>query len=83
MSRSLNRRALIKTGFGALAAPAILNVIPVNAQSRVIKIGHDLKPDITVRLLYRPTVPLAIFPANLSRRIAAASSGLFWPSANL
>jgi len=40
MSRSLNRRALIKTGFGALAAPAILNVIPVNAQSRVIKIGH-------------------------------------------
>src|SRR5262245_32131390 len=40
MSRSLNRRTLIKTGFGALAAPAILDVIPVNAQSRVIKIGH-------------------------------------------
>src|SRR5262245_53426228 len=40
MSRSVNRRTLIKTGFGALAAPAILNVIPVNAQSRVIKIGH-------------------------------------------
>src|SRR5262245_1857016 len=40
LSRSLNRRTLIKTGLGALAAPAILNVIPVNAQSRVIKIGH-------------------------------------------
>jgi branched-chain amino acid transport system substrate-binding protein len=40
MSRSLNRRTLIKTGLGGLAAPAILNVIPVNAQSRVIKIGH-------------------------------------------
>ncbi len=39
-NRSLNRRTLIKTGVGALAVPAILNVIPVNAQSRVIKIGH-------------------------------------------
>src|SRR5690349_6715671 len=39
-NRSLNRRTLIKTGVGAIAAPAILNVIPVNAQSRVIKIGH-------------------------------------------
>src|SRR5262245_17522691 len=38
--RSLNRGSLIKTGLGALVAPAILNVIPVNAQSRVIKIGH-------------------------------------------
>jgi len=36
----LNRRTLIKTSLGALAAPAIVNVIPVNAQSRVIKIGH-------------------------------------------
>jgi branched-chain amino acid transport system substrate-binding protein len=40
MNRRLNRRTVIKTGLGALAAPAILNVIPVNAQSRVIKIGH-------------------------------------------
>jgi branched-chain amino acid transport system substrate-binding protein len=38
--RRLDRRTLIRTGIGALAAPAILNVIPVNAQSRVIKIGH-------------------------------------------
>src|SRR5436305_10531734 len=38
--RRLDRRTLIKTGVGALAAPAILTVIPVNAQSRVIKIGH-------------------------------------------
>src|SRR5215475_2911078 len=40
IDRSLNRRTLVKTGLGALAAPAILNVIPANAQSRVIKIGH-------------------------------------------
>ena len=39
-NHSLNRRTLIKTGVSAIAAPAILNVIPVNAQSRVIKIGH-------------------------------------------
>src|SRR5882757_7644275 len=41
--RSINRRTLVKAGLGglgAVAAPAILNVIPVNAQSRVIKIGH-------------------------------------------
>ena len=40
----LTRRALIRTSTAALAAPAILNVIPVNAQSRVIKIGHDFLP---------------------------------------
>src|SRR5947199_1765826 len=40
MNLSLNRRTLIKSGLGALPAPAILNVIPANAQSRVIKIGH-------------------------------------------
>src|SRR3977135_4103778 len=38
--RYLDRRPLLKPSLGALAAPAILNVIPVNAQSRVIKIGH-------------------------------------------
>jgi len=36
----MNRRTLVKAGLGALAAPAVLTVIPVNAQSRVIKIGH-------------------------------------------
>ena len=35
-----NRRTLLRVGLGVLAAPAILRVIPVNAQSRVIKIGH-------------------------------------------
>jgi branched-chain amino acid transport system substrate-binding protein len=35
-----NRRTLLQVGLGVLAAPAILRVIPVNAQSRVIKIGH-------------------------------------------
>src|SRR5438309_10099329 len=33
---AISRRALV----GALAAPAVLRVIPANAQSRVIKIGH-------------------------------------------
>jgi branched-chain amino acid transport system substrate-binding protein len=37
---SSTRRSLLRAGVGALAAPAILRVIPVNAQSRVIKIGH-------------------------------------------
>jgi branched-chain amino acid transport system substrate-binding protein len=36
----ISRRALVTTGLGAIAAPAVLNVIPVNAQSRAIKIGH-------------------------------------------
>src|SRR5499427_4886670 len=37
---SVTRRSLVKAGIGALAAPAALRVIPANAQSRVIKIGH-------------------------------------------
>jgi branched-chain amino acid transport system substrate-binding protein len=36
---SINRRAVVKGGLGALAAPAILRVIPANAQSKAIKIG--------------------------------------------
>src|SRR5262245_22212718 len=36
----ISRRTLVTTGIGAIAAPAVLNVIPVNAQSRAIKIGH-------------------------------------------
>jgi branched-chain amino acid transport system substrate-binding protein len=39
-SRTINRRAVVAGGLGALAAPAILNVIPANAQSKAIKIGH-------------------------------------------
>jgi branched-chain amino acid transport system substrate-binding protein len=35
----ISRRALV-AGMGAVAAPAVLNVIPANAQSRTIKIGH-------------------------------------------
>jgi branched-chain amino acid transport system substrate-binding protein len=35
-----NRRTLLQAGLCALAAPVILRVIPVNAQSRVVKIGH-------------------------------------------
>src|SRR5919106_5475517 len=36
----MSRRTLVKAGLGAIAAPAVLQVIPVNAQSKVIKIGH-------------------------------------------
>jgi branched-chain amino acid transport system substrate-binding protein len=39
MSVSINRRAVVKGGLGALAAPAMLRVIPANAQSKAIKIG--------------------------------------------
>ena len=36
----ISRRTLVKTGIGALAAPAVLHVLPAEAQSQVIKIGH-------------------------------------------
>src|SRR5258708_13213893 len=36
----ISRRALVRAGLGAIAAPAVLRVIAANAQSRVIKIGH-------------------------------------------
>jgi branched-chain amino acid transport system substrate-binding protein len=39
-SSTISRRSLVKAGIGALAAPAVLRIIPANAQSRVIKIGH-------------------------------------------
>jgi len=37
---AINRRAVVTGSLGALAAPAILRVIPANAQSKTIKIGH-------------------------------------------
>ena len=36
----LSRRHLMKAGVGAIAAPAVLNIIPASAQSKTIKIGH-------------------------------------------
>src|SRR5438270_13954755 len=35
-----SRRTIVKAGIGAVAAPSVLSVIPANAQSRAIKIGH-------------------------------------------
>jgi branched-chain amino acid transport system substrate-binding protein len=37
---TIDRRAVVAGGLGALAAPAVLRVIPANAQSRTIRIGH-------------------------------------------
>jgi branched-chain amino acid transport system substrate-binding protein len=37
---SVTRRSVVAAGIGALAAPAVLRIIPANARSRVIKIGH-------------------------------------------
>ena len=37
---ALSRRTLVKAGLGAVAAPAVLRIIPANAQSRAVKIGH-------------------------------------------
>ncbi len=37
---TIDRRAVVAGALGALAAPAILRVIPANAQSKTIKIGH-------------------------------------------
>jgi branched-chain amino acid transport system substrate-binding protein len=36
----MSRRTLVKAGFGVVAAPAVLRVLPAEAQSNVIKIGH-------------------------------------------
>jgi branched-chain amino acid transport system substrate-binding protein len=36
----INRRSLVAGGLGLVAAPAVLRTIPVNAQSKSIKIGH-------------------------------------------
>ncbi|HEY7301380.1 MAG TPA: ABC transporter substrate-binding protein [Xanthobacteraceae bacterium] len=38
--KSMDRRNVVKAGLSALAGPAVLKIIPVNAQSHVIKIGH-------------------------------------------
>jgi len=40
MRNVLNRRALIKSGAAAIAAPALLNANSASAQAKVIKIGH-------------------------------------------
>src|SRR2546430_17496300 len=37
---AVSRRTLAKAGLALLAMPSVLRVIPANAQSRVIKIGH-------------------------------------------
>src|SRR6059036_3942021 len=39
-SSGVSRRTLVKAGLGAVASPAVLRVIPANAQSKVIKIGY-------------------------------------------
>jgi branched-chain amino acid transport system substrate-binding protein len=36
----INRRALIRVGAGMIAAPAVLRIVPANAQSKSIKVGH-------------------------------------------
>jgi branched-chain amino acid transport system substrate-binding protein len=38
--KSITRRTLVKTGIGAIAAPAVLRMLPAQAQSLTIKIGH-------------------------------------------
>jgi branched-chain amino acid transport system substrate-binding protein len=38
--RTISRRTVVKAGLGAVAAPAVLRVLPAEAQSAVIKIGH-------------------------------------------
>ena len=40
LQSGISRRTLVQAGFGAIAAPAVLRVIPANAQSKVIKIGN-------------------------------------------
>ena len=37
---TISRRTLVKTGLGALAAPAVLRVLPARAASDTIKLGY-------------------------------------------
>src|ERR1035437_8422162 len=39
-SKTISRRTLVKTGIGALAAPAVVRVLPAQAQLATIKFGH-------------------------------------------
>jgi len=39
-TKRISRRTVVKAGLGAMAAPAVLRVLPAEAQSAVIKIGH-------------------------------------------
>jgi hypothetical protein len=52
---AISRRALVKASLGAVAAPAVLHVIAVNAQSRVIKIGHVSPRPVRWLASARPT----------------------------
>ncbi len=64
-----NRRTIVRTGIAAIAAPAVLRSIPVNAQSKVIKIGF-VNPQ---------TGPLAAFgePTNfLIESVRKATGGV-------
>src|SRR6476620_1180008 len=38
--QTISRRTLVKAGFGAIAAPTVLRVLPGEAQSQVFQIGH-------------------------------------------
>ena len=38
--KRMSRRTLVKAGFSAIAAPWVLRILPAEAQSQVIKIGH-------------------------------------------
>ena len=38
--KTISRRTLVKTGLGAIAVPAVLRVLPAEAQTATIKIGH-------------------------------------------
>ena len=38
--KTISRRTLVKTGLGAIAAPAVLGVLPAQAADTVIKVGH-------------------------------------------
>jgi hypothetical protein len=49
----IDRRTVIAGGVGALAAPAVLRVIPANAQSKTIKIGHVSPKDRAARRFRR------------------------------
>lgn len=51
----VNRRSMLKAGLFALTSPAVLRIIPANAQSKVIKVGFVNPQTGTLAAFGEPT----------------------------
>ena len=68
-SKTISRRTLVKTGLGALAAPAVLRVLPANAQSAPSRSAMSARAPARSPASARPT------PSSSSRCSGIARQG--------